>query len=73
MLCDSCDCLFINGHKCHEHGCPDAWKDQVRECAECGCEYTPEDKDQVFCSNHCGNLHTGSECGCDVCFAAGCE
>jgi len=53
MLCNSCDCLYINGVKCHEIGCPDAWKDYTIECAWCGREFTPEREYQVCCSEEC--------------------
>ena len=53
MLCDSCDCMIINGIKCHELGCPDAWKDYKNNCLWCGIQYTPDTKDQQFCSIDC--------------------
>lgn len=52
-MCDSCEALTINGVYCHEHGCPDAWKDYTRECQECGHDFRPEASDQVFCSEEC--------------------
>ena len=57
MLCNSCDCLFINGIKCHEHGCPDKWKDEIRECEWCGCEFKPEERFQRFCSEECAESY----------------
>jgi len=57
MLCESCDCLFINGIKCHEIGCPDAWKDYKRECKWCGREFQPEDKNQQFCNESCAESY----------------
>ena len=51
MLCDSCEVLYINGVKCHEQGCPDAWKDYERECTECGGKFKPDDKDQLTCDD----------------------
>ena len=59
MLCNSCDCFFINGVKCHEHGCPDSWKDYVRKCKFCGCEFKPEDKNQTCCSEDCTQSYWG--------------
>jgi len=53
MLCDSCDACYIQGVKCHEHGCPDAWKDEVRECKWCGTEFTPTEGYQDYCSEEC--------------------
>ena len=54
MLCESCDCVYINGIKCHELGCPDKWKDEVRECPWCGREFKPEYKQQEYCCDDCG-------------------
>lgn len=59
MNCQSCDAIYINGVLCHESGCPDAWRDEVRECVECGCEFTPEDKDQSCCSDDCYHVFIG--------------
>jgi len=56
MLCNSCDCLYINGVKCHEHGCPDRWMDETRECEGCGDEFQPEEAGQVYCSIDCQTL-----------------
>ena len=54
-MCDSCEVLNINGVNCHEHGCPDAWKESTRECAWCGCEYKPDVSFQKVCSDECAN------------------
>lgn len=51
--CNSCQLLWINGIKCHEHGCPDAWRDEWRECAWCGCRFQPEHKRDTLCSQDC--------------------
>jgi hypothetical protein len=51
--CESCEVLYINGIKCHEPGCPDAWQDEYRECAWCGSEFKPEERDQRFCDDEC--------------------
>ena len=51
--CDSCNVLYINGVKCHEHGCPDAWMDEARECKWCGCEFRPSEADQTCCDAEC--------------------
>jgi hypothetical protein len=48
--------LSINGVACHEIGCPDAWKDETRECFECGCDFEPEQRYQQVC-----------DCVLDVC------
>ena len=57
MLCNSCDCIFINGVKCHEHGCPDSWKDYKKECKWCGQEFKPDARDQNFCSDECAEAY----------------
>jgi hypothetical protein len=57
MLCESCDCVYINGIKCHEHGCPDAWKDYEIECMWCGRKFKPVDKDQRCCDQDCANAY----------------
>lgn len=59
MLCNSCDCVYVNGIKCHETGCPDAYKDEQRECKWCGSTFTPEERDQHFCSDDCQAAYYG--------------
>lgn len=51
--CHSCEVLYINGVRCHESGCPDAWKDEERECEECGQKFEPEVRHDRFCSPSC--------------------
>lgn len=58
--CESCEVLSINGHRCHEIGCPDAWRDYTRECAWCGQEFTPEEREQKRCSEDCERSYHGS-------------
>ena len=61
MLCHSCDAVYARWGKIegivHETGCPDAWKDEVRSCLGCGCEFKPEEKGQEFCGEDCFNLY----------------
>ena len=52
-MCKSCVVLTINGVKCHETGCPDAWMDEERDCKWCGCSFKPEDRNQNFCDDQC--------------------
>jgi len=52
-MCDSCEVSYINGIKCHEQGCPDAWKDSIRECDWCGAEFVPETRFQTCCCDDC--------------------
>jgi hypothetical protein len=57
MICDQCEMLSINGHPCHETGCPNSYKTWVPErqewvrfveCRACGCD-----------------AEVGTVCGCD--------
>lgn len=57
--CESCAVANINGVRCHEHGCPDAWRDEVRECTECGGEFTPEHRGQAQCDEACAAAYRG--------------
>lgn len=59
VTCDSCQVMVINGHICHERGCPDAWKDEIRECKACGCEFHPDNDNQQFCDDNCYNMYYG--------------
>jgi hypothetical protein len=52
-MCISCETVRINGILCHEHGCPDAWKDYTRECKWCGQLFRPETRNQDFCDDDC--------------------
>jgi len=58
-MCYRCQVLYINGHKCHETGCPDAWRDRLVECEECGCDFVPESRRQTICE---GCMQTENEC-----------
>lgn len=53
MECDSCEVLYINGVKTHEHGCPNAWKDYNKECRICRENFKPKFKAQEYCYD-CG-------------------
>jgi len=53
MQCEACEILVINGVRCHEIGCPSAWRDEIRECKWCGCEFQPEGPRQDCCSEEC--------------------
>ena len=65
MRCCSCEVLMINGFRCHETGCPAAWKDQVSECKECGSVFEPDGPCDRFCSADCEAGHWGLPCPCD--------
>jgi len=51
--CQGCEVLTINGVRCHESGCPDAWRDYTAECRWCGQRYAPESRYQRYCSDDC--------------------
>lgn len=58
-MCDSCQVVRINGVLCHEHGCPDAWKDYYRECLWCGQRFKPEVSHQEHCEDNCYRAYHG--------------
>jgi len=70
MHCDQCQMLAINGIACHETGCPSAWKEEERECAECGTAFCPEHSRDAYCSPCCYAAHNGLDCGCYNCWEA---
>lgn len=47
--CDGCSPAMVNGTLCHEYGCPDAWRDYMKDCFECGCAFVPEERYQAVC------------------------
>lgn len=57
MLCWGCDALYINGVKCHEQGCSEAWRDEVRECKWCGSQFKPGSREQRFCDDSCAESY----------------
>lgn len=57
VTCPSCAVLVVNGVICHEHGCPDAWHDEVRECRWCGSDFRPKDRWQRFCDDSCAESY----------------
>ncbi len=56
--CDSCEIARINGVRCHETGCPESWRDEIRECPWCGSEFEPEDRTQRFCCEDCAEAYS---------------
>lgn len=58
-MCDQCDAVMINGVKCHEAGCPDAWRDRQVECLFCGSEFIRDDKYQKLCDESCADGYYG--------------
>ena len=57
VTCESCEVLVINNVICHETGCPDAWKDETRECRWCGRRFRPEERNQEFCDSDCAEAY----------------
>ena len=55
--CWSCEAVMINGLYCHEAGCPEAWKDEQRECSWCGNLFVPEDRMQKTCCPECSEAY----------------
>lgn len=49
--CSHCQAATINGVRCHETGCPDAWRDYAKPCRECGCDFAPESRWQSVCDD----------------------
>lgn len=59
MQCQSCQLVRINGVVCHETGCPDAWRDDLRECKWCGQDFAPEHGRQTCCDAICAAACAG--------------
>ena len=57
VTCASCEVLVINNVICHETGCPDAWKDETRNCVWCGRPFKPADRGQDFCDDSCAEAY----------------
>lgn len=49
--CDGCSPAVINKVFCHETGCPDAWRDSIKECSKCGCDFRPSERYQKTCDS----------------------
>jgi hypothetical protein len=59
VRCNKCEMLVINGVATHEHGCPDAWKTERRECKWCGSAFEPKGRYDLFCSPDCSDSYHG--------------
>ena len=53
IMCTQCEVLYINGIKCHETGCPEAYKEEKYTCKWCGEEFDPIYRKQEYCSEEC--------------------
>ena len=71
MSCQSCEMISINGMACHETGCPDAWRDRPRVCRECGFDFRPTERVQMYCSPCCAAAAYGMQCECPECERGG--
>ena len=49
--CTACEVLMINGVRCHEIGCTEAWKEQTRQCRLCGDSFKPDHRYQNTCTD----------------------
>lgn len=67
MRCEQCEVVNINGVRCHETGCPEYYKDEKRECKNCGSEFTPEHSRQTTCDHSCYVAYNGLDCDCEEC------
>lgn len=50
VKCDGCQLARINGVLCHETGCSEAWRDEIRECGTCGSDFEPQYREQRLCA-----------------------
>jgi|GEM_PF-1893408 len=57
--CTACQEVRINGIRCHETGCPEAWRTAIWECAWCGTEFIPDERGQRCCSEDCAEAYCG--------------
>lgn len=69
MQCTQCEMLAVNGHACHEDGCPEAWRTERRECRWCGSSFQPDERRATCCSPCCRAAYNGHECRCIDCEA----
>jgi len=49
--CDGCSPSVINGILCHERGCPDAWRDALFACMDCGSDFYRDTLGRVLCGD----------------------
>lgn len=76
MSCDSCEVVMLSGPggrmvRCHEQGCPDAWKDREIACDWCGTMFKRESKGQTCCSHGCQVSWSNADCACEECAVEG--
>lgn len=51
--CTQCQVLSINGLRCHETGCPIAWREYTKRCRNCKREFKLKEQRQEVCSKQC--------------------
>lgn len=59
IKCEQCDSATVNGVFVHEQGCPDTWRNEVRECRVCGEGFNPKYKLDFYCSSYCFSRQWG--------------
>jgi hypothetical protein len=59
VSCSSCQVMVINGVRCHEYGCREAWRDEIRDCKWCGSEFEPQEWWTQFCDGACHAAYDG--------------
>jgi hypothetical protein len=57
--CAACQVLMINGLRCHETGCTEAWRDRREKCKCCGKAFRPKERRQSVCSMRCHRDYWG--------------
>lgn len=72
IYCDQCQPMTVSygvarGVLVHEGGCPNAWRDELRDCKECGSEFKPQERYQDCCSPCCRAAYNGTLCWCEEC------
>jgi hypothetical protein len=55
--CNSCSPSRVDGVICHEAGCPDAWKDNPKECSNCDRNYYAERRGLFGMCPRCSRFH----------------
>ena len=55
--CEQCEVMTIQGMRCHETGCPDAWQDETRICSWCGADFQPDNRWEAFDDESCYNSY----------------
>lgn len=60
--CTQCEIAYVNGVRCHETGCPEAWRDEEVKCKWCGSVVEQEEgaeEVQEYCNVDCAEAYNG--------------